>query len=292
MLYRHLAAALVLGIFARGVEAQEIVYRMLTPDQLEKMLKGSRIEYKKLADKKANTFFYDYKSKNFNLRLYFLGGKQLMLDSLFAAMSLERVNEWNLGAKFTRAGLGKDDKGGSFTVIDSHLNLRGGVTQAAIKEFLNAFVADLEEFQSFVRASEPRKDVAKEEKTFQEIPPDLLERILEDLKIKYAKVPLPDGSIAFQYESKDSKIVLMNWGKDMMLEAKFPKLSLEKVNQYNLDRKFIRAVAYNNKKGEYTGLEANMSFLGGVTESIVRNFIAVFEEDVRECALYVKKASD
>jgi hypothetical protein len=292
MLFRHLSAVLVLGMFSRGAGAQEIVYRMLTPEQLEKMLKGSRIEYKKLADKKANTFFYDYKTKDFNLRLYYLGGKQLMLDSLFAAMPLEKVNEWNVGAKFTRAGLGKDDKGGSFTVIDTHLNLRGGVTQGAVKEFLNAFVEDLEEFQSFVRASEPRKDVAKEEKTYQEIPPDLLERILEDLKIKYAKVPLPNGSVAYRYESKDSKIVLMNWGKDMMLEAKFPKLSLEKVNQYNLDRKFIRAVAYNNNKGEYIGLEANMSFLGGVTESIVRNFIAVFEEDVRECALYVKKASE
>src|SRR5579863_8078778 len=150
MLFRHLAAVLVLGMFSRGVGAQEIVYRMLTPEQLEKMLKSSRIEYKKLVDKKANTFFYDYKMKDFNLRLYYLGGKQLMLDSLFAAMSLEKVNEWNLGAKFTRASLGKDDKGGSFTVIDTHLNLRGGVTQGAVKEFLKAFVEDLEEFQSFV----------------------------------------------------------------------------------------------------------------------------------------------
>jgi len=33
-----------------------------------------------------------------------------------------------------------------------------------------------------------------------------------------------------------------------MLEAKFPKISLEKVNQYNLDRKFIRTVSYQNKK--------------------------------------------
>ena len=77
-----------------------------------------------------------------------------------------------------------------------------------------------------------------------------------------------------------------------MLEARFAKIPLDKVNQYNLDRKFIRAVAYNTKKGEYTRLEVNLSFAGGVTESILRNFISVFEEDVEAFAAYVRKTSE
>jgi len=293
MFCRHVTGLLVLGLIAARVQAQDAkVYSALTAEQLESTLKGCNIEFKKIADKKANTFFYDYKAKTFNLRLYYEGGQQLVLDTLFAAMPLEKVNDWNLGAKFCRAGLGKDDKGGSYTVVESHLNLKGGLTEGAIKEYLKTFVEELDQFQMFAAVPAPRKEVAREEKTFKEVPADLMEKVLEDLKIKHTKVPLANGVFAYQYQSKESKIVLTNWGKDLMLEAKFPRIPLEKVNQYNLDRKFIRTVSYNNKKGEYTGLEANLSFAGGISDSILRSFIAVFEEDAREFALYVKKASE
>jgi Putative bacterial sensory transduction regulator len=292
MLYRHLAAVLLLSLSARTTMAQdETVLRALTPEQLEKTLKAADIEFQKLADMKANTFFYDYKIKDLNLRLYYMDGKRLMLDTLFAALPLEKINEWNLGPTFSRAGLGKDDKGAAHTMVESHLNLKGGVTEAAINEFLNVFVEELDQFQNFARAARPRDDTPKEERAFKEVPADLLEKALTELKIKYAKAPAGSGGFAYEYQSGATKIVLTNWGKDMMLEAKFPKISLENVNQYNLDRKFIRAVSYNNKKGQYTGLEANMSFTGGVTESILRNFISIFEEDVREFALYVQKAA-
>ena len=53
----------------------------------------------------------------------------------------------------------------------------------------------------------------------------------------------------------------------------------------------VRAVAYSTKKGEYTNLEMNLNIVPGVTESIVRNFISVFEEDVEAFAAYVRKGS-
>ena len=87
-----------------------------------------------------------------------------------------------------------------------------------------------------------------------------MEKMLDDLKIKYTKSPLTNGSVAYQYQVGSANVVLTNWGKDLMLEAKFPKISLEKVNQYNVNRKFIRTVSYNNKKGEFTTLEANLNF--------------------------------
>jgi hypothetical protein len=293
MSYRHLAGVLALGLFSGMAHAQEEkVYRVVTPALVEKVLRRSSIEFKKLADKKPNTFLYDYKTKNFNLRLYYLDGTRLMLDTLLGAMSLEKVNDWNLSAKFTRAGLGKDEKGNAYTVLESQLNLKGGVTLDAMREFLNAFVDELDPFQLFARDSEMGKDIAKEEKAFKEVSAPLMEKLLAELKIKYAKVPLASGNVRYQYESKDTKIVLTNWGKDMMLEAKFAKIALAKVNRYNLDRKFIRAVSYSNTKGDYTSLEANLNFMGGVTESIVRNFIAVFDEDVDGFAVYVRQASE
>jgi hypothetical protein len=129
--------------------------------------------------------------------------------------------------------------------------------------------------------------LAKKENTFKEVPAEKLEKILEDMKIKYAKAPLANGTFAYHYQAGNTKVILTNWGKDMMLEAKFASIPLEKVNQYNLDRKFIRTVSYNNKSGQFTTLEANMNFQGGVSDSILRNFISVFEEDVNEFAQYV-----
>jgi hypothetical protein len=292
MPHHRLAGALVLVLsgLAHGQEGK--VYSALTPEQLEDTLKDSKVEFKKLADKKPNTFFYDYRAKNFNLRLYYQDGKQLVVDSLFSGLPLEKVNEWNLGGKFSRAGLGKDEKKDSYTVVETHLNLKGGVTERAIQAFLNGFVEELDQFDAFLRTALPRKDAPKEEKSFKEVSDELVERILDDLKIKYRKVPLANGRISYHYESKGTKIRLTNWGKDMMLEAKLAKLPLDKVNQYNLDRKFVRAVSYSNKKGEYTSLEINLSFAGGLTESILRNFISVFEEDVDAFAEYLRKAAD
>ena len=293
MLGRHVASVLVLVLLAPiGGAQEEQVYPALTPEQLESTLTHSKIEFKKLADKTGNSLLYDYQVKDLNVRLAYAAGRHLMLNTLFGALTLEKANQWNLSGKFSRAGVGQDDKGASFTVLESHLNLKGGITGAAIDEFLHAFTNELQDFQMFVQATQPGKELAKEEQTFKEVSAERLEKILADLKIKFTKVPLKGGLPVYRYQSKETTIVLTNWGKDMMLEAKFPKLPLANVNQYNLDRKFIRTVAYKNKLGEYTGLEANLNFQGGVTDSIVRNFIAVFEEDAREFGVYAKKASD
>jgi len=94
-----------------GQAQEEKIYRGLTPEQLESTLQKGKIEFKKIPDKKANTFFYDFKAKTFNLRLYYLEGKQLMVDTLFQRCPWKRSTNWNLGTNFSRAGLGKDDMG-------------------------------------------------------------------------------------------------------------------------------------------------------------------------------------
>lgn len=293
MVSRYLAGVLLVSLFASAAPTEEIkVYRTLSTEQLESLLKAATIKFQKLEDKKSDSIFYDYKVKSFNLRLYFLGGKQLLLDTLFPAMSLDKINQWNLGTKFTRAALGDDGKGGSFTAVESRLNLKGGVTEEAIKEYLGAFTEELDQFQVFAKAGGEPPALTKDETTFTEVTAKQLEKILDDLKVKYEKAELDNGGTTYQYQAKDAKITLLNWGKDMMLEAHYPKLDLAKVNKYNLDRKFIRAVSYSNKKGDYSALEANLSFVGGVSDSIVRNFITAFEEDAREFGAYVAKAKE
>jgi Putative bacterial sensory transduction regulator len=289
MRYGYLAGLVIFVVTVPLVQAQEQrVFPALTPAQLESTLKAGKVEFNKIADKKANTFFYDFKAKAFNLRLYYLDGKQLLMDTLFPALPLEKLNDWNLGSNLSRAALGKDEMGGAFTVIGSQLSLRGGVTDGAIREFMYTFIEEVGQFQALIRDSDNRKEALKEF-AFKELPALKLDKMLDDLKIKYAKSPLANGAFAYQYKVGSANVVLTNWGKDLMLEAKFPKMTLEKVNQYNVNRKFIRTVSYNNKNGEFTTLEANLNFQGGVTDSIVRNFISVFEEDVNEFSQYVAK---
>ena len=263
----------------------------LTAAELESILKLSKIDFTKFADAKAGGYFYDFKIGEFNLRLNYRAGDRLLLDTLFPAQKLEKANQWNLSGKFSRAAVGEDDKGASYAMLEAQLNLRGSVNGAAFQAFLDAFAKELSEFDSFIQAGQPRRDIAKEEDAFKDVMPVRLEKTLAELKIAFTKVPLKAGNFAYRYQSKETPIVLTNWGKDMMLEAKFAKLPMDKVNQYNLERKFVRAVAYKNKLGEYTGLEANLSFQGGITESILRNFIAVFDEDVREFGAYSNKAT-
>ncbi len=290
MRFCPIVSVLALGLWCGPTTAQEDkVYRMLTTDQLEATLKGAGIDFKKSADQKPNSFLYDFKNKAYNVRLYYLDGKQLMMDTLLGAQALEKVNEWNLSSHFSRAGLGKDDKGAAYTVLACQLNLKGGVTAGGVQEFFSNFPEELDKFQVFARG-EPRKDVAVKEPAFKEVTPEKMEKLLEEMKIKFTKAPVAKGTFAYHYEAKGAKVVLTNWGKDMMLEAKFPKMTIAKVNQYNLERKFILAVSYTTKNGDYTTLEVNLNFLGGVTDSIIRNFVAVFDEDISEFTKYSQTA--
>ena len=71
-------------------------------------------------------------------------------------------------------------------------------------------------------------------------------------------------------------------GTDLMIDAQFKKLPLETLNDYNLKRKFIRAVAYDIRGTEFTSLETNLDCVGGISDSILRYFIRAFADEVRE----------
>jgi hypothetical protein len=282
--------ALAFAVCPQAARAQsDKVFRTLTTDKLETLLKDAGIDFKKTAAKNEGVFFYDYKKNNYDVRLHYYHGKDLMLDAIFAALPLEKVNLWNRGAKFSRVVLDKDSKG-DFSVIEWNLNFAGGVTDDTVREFMNSFDEELKKYAQFVAGEPGAKDEPKVEKIFNQVAGDVLEKILDDLNLKYNKTALPkDAGFGYEYDSKGMKMILTNYGKDIMLQAHFKKIPLDKVNKYNLDRKFIRAVAYKNPRGEHTSLESNLDCVGGVSESILRHFITVFEGEVRDFTKYVEK---
>lgn len=258
------------------------VFKQLSAADTESLLQKLKIEFKKTPGKNNDINYYDFQRGGYNVRLYWYGGKDLMVDVVFAKLTLSEVNAWNTRAKFSRACLYKDAKG-EYTALESNLDLLGGVTEGAVKQFLQVFDNEIKEFAKFAGGS------SSDDAIYTKVTSDKLEAILKDLKIDYKKVEIKGGIVAYDYESNNHKLRLANFGgDDLMIDAHFKKLKLEDVNQYNLKRSFIRCVAYSMNGVEYTSLESNLECVGGVSDGIIRHFIASFDEEVKLFTKYAQ----
>lgn len=281
-------AALLLAAITPPAQAQDKILRQLNVEQVEELLKNMSIDYKKLDSKNPTTFFYDYKRNNYKVRLHYYGGKDLMLDALFGDIPLEKLNEWNTKAKFSRATLHRD-KQGPFAALESNLDIVGGVTTGGIEHFIKSFDEEVKAFDRFIggKPIDPIP-VGKDEKIVNEVSDKMIESVLDGMKIKYKKME-GKGVTAFEFESNSHLLRVTNFGgKDLMIDGHFKVIPLAKLNQYNIDNKFIRAVHYKTNNGEHVALESNLDCVGGVTESIIRYFINAFADDAKKFGKYVQ----
>lgn len=294
---RTAALALLLAAFAHTASAAdekiserpEKAIKELTVPHTESLLKSIGLDFKKVEAKKAEEgMFFDFKRGPFDIRLYNFQGKDLMLDSVFRPLPLEKLNDWNTRAKFSRACLHKDAKG-PYATLESNLDIAGGVTETTVKNFVLGFEAELKSFDRFIGGASLGDD-----DIFQGAVADRLENVFKAQAILFKKQEIPQKNVTV-YELTIGKIPLrlINFGgKDLILESKYPKISPEAVNQYNLDRKFVRVVNSSAKGSESTSLEAYLDCEAGTTEAILRRFLLAYEEETREFADYVRQQSD
>lgn len=276
-----------LAVVGRGgsvhAQAQDKVYTKFTTEQIEQILKGLNLDYKKSASKTEGIFYYDYKRDKYSVRLHYFNGRDLMLDVLLKDQPLETLNRWNGKARFSRASLHRSDDKGAFTALEWNLDLLGGVTENNVRHFIKTFHEEIGEFEKFVGSSEAVPPLAPGgDKVFTGISNDKLESILKDMKVVYKKSQSKDMvTTLYDYESRNLKLRIYNFGgKDLMVDAIFKKIPLEQVNKYNFDRKFIRTVLYSPPNAnEYTALESNLDCTAGTSENIIRRFILGFEEE-------------
>jgi len=77
-------------------------------------------------------------------------GKLLWLSAFFPKKSVEKMNEWNVNAKFSRAVL--DTIGGrEYSIIESQLDGGGGVTEEMIRQFIRRFDDEVARFDKFIQ---------------------------------------------------------------------------------------------------------------------------------------------
>jgi len=274
----------------RTQEEKETVYRKISSDLVEDILGDLDIRFKKAASR--GTFTYDFERNSYKIRLSNFGGRDLMLDAIFTPVSINRINTWNVRAKFSRGVIYPGD-GKPYAALEYNLDCVGGVTPGTIKQFIRRFDSEVKAFDQFLGDAEdaaappvPTKLVPAAEAIYPRVNDDLLEKVFKGLNLTYTKT----GPNVFTYERNNVRIRLENFGgTDLMLTAEFRKATLQEANDFNLKRNFIRAVVYKDGGREFTALERNLDVEGGVTENILRNLITSYDADVREFDRFLGK---
>jgi len=285
---------LLLPVTGRAQEKTEAVNRKASAALLEDILRDLDVRYKKAAGKDG-IVYYDFERNNYKMRLSSFDGSDLMLDAIFNPVSAQRMNKWNIRAKFSR-GVVYPGAGKPYSALEYNLDCVGGVTSGAIKQFIRRFDGEVKAFDKFLGESEdaaapPATAPAALETVYPAAAYDLVEKILKGLNLTYTKMPINNGAaFVYDYERNNTPIKLFNFGgKDLMLRAMFRKATLDEANRFNLKRYFIRAVIYNQGGQESTALESNLDVEGGVTESMLRRFITSYDADVKEFARFLAK---
>lgn len=277
------AATLITFLIVPSLVAQDEVVKTLTVEQAEKLLKDRKISFKRNEPDPKGHVVFDFKKDDVAMAFYlFSGGKDVMLDVLLPPTTLETINQWNINAKFSRACVRREGPQ-LVSVLESNLDLQGGVTLGAIDRFFDTFEKEVKNFAAHASRG------FKEEPILTMISEEQLEKHFARLGFKFTKNTAKDA-VTFDYEAQGRKVKLTSvGGKELFLDAIFPAIPLEKVNRYNLAKKFIRAVNLKADGEPYTSLQAALDLTGGVTDSIVLQFMGSFETEIEDFINFTRK---
>jgi hypothetical protein len=276
------ALGLVLVLPAPSLaQDKETVYRKVSPGVLEDILRDLEIRFKKGSSE--DRVYWDFERNKYKVRLTSYDGKDLMLDALFNPVAVERLNAWNVRAKFSRAVL-YPGNGKPYTALEANLDCLGGVTPAAIKQFLRRFEAEVKNFSQYLGDdAQTTAPTGAPETIYPRVTEELLTRILKSMNLNYTK----NGTkYDFAYNNLPVSLIDFNGG-DVMLTAEFRVAALQDINEFNLKHKFTRAVLYRENGRQYTALERNLDAVGGITEGMLRHFISSYANDVRDFELFL-----
>ena len=148
--FRRFAVVALIACASSAPGDDEKVYRNVTSDRLEVVLKELGVEYKKVPGKAEGVHAYDFERNNFKVRLYNYQGKDLWVDAFFSdGLTLEEVNQWNSRAKFSRAVLIKANEKPAVS-LESQLDCMGGVSDGMVRQFVRRFDGEIAQFVKYL----------------------------------------------------------------------------------------------------------------------------------------------
>jgi hypothetical protein len=127
-------------------------------------------------------------------------------------------------------------------------------------------------------------------KVYRQVPNDVIEKVLDELKIKYQKEERKDKNSSvmhFDFKRGDVSFRLYNYGNDLWIESTSDKsMKPDDVNRWNAEAKFSRLVLIEQKDKTTLSLESQLDCAGGVTDAVIRQYINRFDEEARKFAKF------
>jgi len=148
-----LVACLAFSLFlTRETYSQSKVYRTVSNDAVEKILQSLELKYQKAErkDKDSTTMYFDFTRGGQPFRLYNYGNDLWMECTFEKKMIATDINRWNAEAKFSRLVL-IEQKDKTILSLEAQLDCLGGVTDAAIKQYINRFDEEAKKFAKFAK---------------------------------------------------------------------------------------------------------------------------------------------
>src|SRR5437868_2896183 len=123
---RMIPALVVFIVVAPTTFAQDDrVFRELKLEATEKLLQELKIEFNKTVSPKGEETYFEYKRDNYRIRLTQYSAQELKLDCVFRGVPLDKVNLWNMAARFSKATHHKDGNA-EITMLEYALDISGG----------------------------------------------------------------------------------------------------------------------------------------------------------------------
>ena len=139
-------------LVSRDAFSQGKITRSVSNESIEKILQGLEVKFQKSErkDKEATTTFYEFTRSEQQCRLFNYGNDLWLECTIEKKLKPEDVNRWNAEAKFSRLVL-IESKDKTIVSLESQLDCLGGVTDAAVRQYINRFDEEAKKFAKFVK---------------------------------------------------------------------------------------------------------------------------------------------
>ncbi len=136
-------------------------------------------------------------------------------------------------------------------------------------------------------------EVLSQNKIYRQVPNEAVEKVLQGLELKYQKDERKDKGASvmfFDFTRGEHTYRLYNYGNDLWIETVFDrKMPPEDVNRWNAEAKFTRLVLIEQKDKTSISLEAQLDCAGGVTDTVIRQYVNRYDEEAKKFTKFLAK---